>query len=98
MNLNLVHKILRATSDQPYGFLKVSGAHLAREVEMMAAAGLVKCTETVQGLETYTVIKEVTDSGRSFLRAFGNEAPIRNERRTSTRSRTEHAPPSTVAA
>ena len=98
MNLNLVHRILTATTAQPYGFLKVSGAHLAREVEMMAAAGLVTCTETVNGLETYTVIKEVTDSGRRFLRAFGNQPPLPGDRRTSSRSRTEQAGPSAAAA
>ena len=76
MNLNLVHKILKAANDQPYGFLKVRGAQLAREVEMMAAAGLVESTGTVYGLETFAVIKRVTDSGHSFLRAFQEHRPI----------------------
>ena len=76
MNLNLVHKILEAASDQPYGFLKVRGAQLAREVEMMAAAGLVESTDTVYGLETFAVIKSVTESGHSFLRAFRDHRPI----------------------
>ena len=76
MNLNLVHKILKAANDQPYGFLKVRGAQLAREVEMMAAAGLVESTGTVYGLETFAVIKRVTDSGHSFLRAFQDRRPI----------------------
>ena len=75
MNLNLVHKILRAANDQPYGFLKVNGRHLAREVELMAAAGLVDASPTVHGLETYAVIKTVTDSGQSFLRAFKDTNP-----------------------
>lgn len=70
MNLNLVHKLLQAAESQPYGFLKVTGRELAREVELMAAAGLVESSETVRGLETYAVIKRVTDSGHSFLRAF----------------------------
>jgi hypothetical protein len=70
MNLNLVHKILRAANDQPYGFLKVNGRDLAREIELMAAAGLVEASPTVHGLETYAVIKRVTDLGQSFLRAF----------------------------
>jgi hypothetical protein len=75
MNLNLVHKLLRAAHDQPYGFLKVNGRNLAREVELMAAAGLIEASPTVQGLETYAVIKRVTDSGDSFLRAFKERAP-----------------------
>ena len=70
MNLNLVHKILRAVNDQPYGFLKVNGRHLAREIELMAAAGLVEASPTVHGLQIFAVIKRVTDSGHSFLRAF----------------------------
>jgi hypothetical protein len=75
MNLNLVHKILRAANDQPYGFLKVNGRHLAREIELMAAAGLVEAAPTVHGLETYAVIKRVTDLGQSFLRAFKDDRP-----------------------
>ena len=75
MNLNLIHKILRAANDQPYSFLKVNGRHLAREVELMAAAGLVDASPTVHGLETYAVIKTVTDSGQSFLRAFKDGSP-----------------------
>lgn len=76
MNLNLVHKLLRAAHDQPYGFLKVHGLNLAREVELMAAAGLVEASPTVHGLETYAVIKRLTASGHSFLRAFKESAPI----------------------
>jgi hypothetical protein len=75
MNLNLVHKILRAANDQPYGFLKVNGRDLAREIELMAAAGLVEASPTVYGLETYAVIKRVTDLGQSFLRAFKDDRP-----------------------
>jgi hypothetical protein len=78
MNLHLVHKLLQAANDQPYGFLKVQGANLAREVKMMASAGLVEATGPVYGLETFAVIKRVTDSGHSFLRAFRDQPmPIR---------------------
>lgn len=70
MNLHLVHKLLKAANDQPCGFLKVRGTELTREVELMCAAGLVEASQTVRGLETYSVIKRVTDSGQSFLRAF----------------------------
>jgi hypothetical protein len=76
MNLNLVHKLLKAADDQPYGFLKVRGHELSREVELMASAGLVESSETVRGLETYAVIKRVTDSGHSFLRAFKDQSMI----------------------
>jgi hypothetical protein len=76
MNLQLVHKLLQAANDQPYGFLKVRGAHLAREVEMMAAAGLIEVSATVRGLETFAVIKRVTETGHSFLRAFQDQPPL----------------------
>jgi hypothetical protein len=81
MNLHLVHRLLRAANDQPYGFLKVRGASLAREVEMMAAAGLIEATGTVHGLETFAVIKRVTDSGQSFLRAFRHRPPVPTQKR-----------------
>ena len=90
MNLNLVHKILRAANDQPYGFLKVNGRRLAREIELMAAAGLVEASPTVHGLQTYAVIKSVTDAGHSFLRAFKEPRPrlqTSNRSYDSTRSR-----------
>ena len=81
MNLHLVHKLLQAADNQPYGFLKVQGANLAREVEMMASAGLVEATGPVYGLETFAVIKRVTDSGHSFLRAFRDHPlPMRARR------------------
>ena len=76
MNLRLVHRLLTAANDQPYGFLKVRGAELAREVELMASAGLVDASATVHGLETYAVINRITDSGQAFLRAFKNAPPI----------------------
>ncbi len=88
MNLNLVHKLLEAANDQPYGFLKVRGRDLAREVELMAAAGLVESSETVRGLDTFTVIKRVTDSGHSFLRAFRDRPFALLDSRNSFRSRT----------
>jgi hypothetical protein len=76
MNLNLVHKLLKAANDQPYGFLKVRGAQLAREVQLMASAGLVEAATTVDGLETFAVINRITESGRSFLRAFKDQPPL----------------------
>ena len=75
VNLRLVHMLLTAANDQPYGFLKVRGADLAREVELMAVAGLVEASPTMDGSETGAVINRVTDSGQSFLRAFQN-APL----------------------
>jgi hypothetical protein len=76
MNLNLVHKLLKAANNEPYGLLKVRGTQLAREVELMVSAGLVEATGTVHGLETFAVINRVTESGRSFLRAFKDQPPL----------------------
>jgi hypothetical protein len=84
MNLNLVYKILKAVDDQPYGFLKLRGIDFAREVEMMAAAGLVESAGTVTGMETFAVIKRVTASGYSFLRAFNSGPPVPTPSRDKT--------------
>jgi hypothetical protein len=75
MHLNLVHELLAAANNQPYGFLKVRGIALTREVEQMAAAGLVDASPTVYGSETYAVINRLTDAGNSFLRAFEKWLP-----------------------
>ena len=81
VNLNVVHELLSAANNQPYGFLKVRGAALAREVEQMAAAGLVDASPTIHGLETYAVVNRVTDAGDSFLRAFAKQ-PLPGKQRT----------------
>ena len=81
MDLNLVHELLSAAHKQPYGFLKVRGPELAREVEQMAAAGLVEASPPVHGLETYAVIHRITAAGDSFLRAFAKQ-PLPGNRRT----------------
>jgi hypothetical protein len=86
MNLNLVHKLLKAANEEPYGVLKVRGQHLAHEVELMASAGLVETAGTVRGLETFAVIKRITDSGRSFLRAFKDGPPVPVRRRDQFRA------------
>jgi hypothetical protein len=93
MNLNLVHRLLKAANEKPHGFLRVRGSQLAREVEMMAAAGLVESAGTVHGLDTYAVINRLTDSGQSFLRAFGEQPPLPGRPRNgSTRTRATEAP------
>jgi hypothetical protein len=87
MDLNLVHELLSSANKQPYGFLKVRGAELAREVEQMAAAGLVEASSPVYGFETYAVINRVTNAGDSFLRVFATPPLPRNQR---TLSAAEH--------
>ncbi|HSV63011.1 MAG TPA: hypothetical protein VLH83_06665 [Chthoniobacterales bacterium] len=53
----------------------LDGERLAREVEMMTEAGLIESSGTVYGLETFAVIKRVTEAGQSFLRAFKDHPP-----------------------
>ena len=75
VNLNLVHSLLVAADEQPYGFLNVRGADLVREVELMAAAGLVDASLGNAGPEAYAVINRVTEQGHVFLRAFKTQPP-----------------------
>ena len=75
MNLNLVHALIVAADGQPYGFLKVRSVELVREVELMAAAGLVDASLGNRDTEGYAVINRVTDSGHAFLRAFKHQPP-----------------------
>ncbi len=79
VNLNLVHTLLAAAEEQPYGFLNVRDADLVREVELMAAAGLVDASLGNAGTVAFAVINRVTDSGHTFLRAFKNQQPPRME-------------------
>lgn len=73
MNLNLAHALLVAADGQPYGFLKVRSADLVREVELMAAAGLVEASVGSGNNEAFAVINCVTEQGQVFLRAFKNQ-------------------------
>jgi hypothetical protein len=75
VHLNLVHTLLAAADEQPYGFLNVRSADLVREVELMAAAGLVDASLGNTGTMAFAVINRVTDSGHAFLRAFKNQPP-----------------------
>jgi hypothetical protein len=72
VNLQLVHTLLVTAEEQPYGFLKVRGADLVREIELMTAAGLVDASVRDEAGEAVAVINRVTDSGQAFLRAFKN--------------------------
>jgi hypothetical protein len=73
VNLDLVHALLVAADGQPYGFLKVHSVDLIREVELMAAAGLIEASFGSTDTHGYAVINRATDSGQAFLRAFKNQ-------------------------
>jgi|GEM_PF-6066596 len=65
VNLNLAHALLVTADGQPYGFLKVRSADLIREVELMAAAGLVEASLGNTDTEAYAVINCVTAAGQA---------------------------------
>lgn len=69
MNIQLAHKLIAAAEDQPSGFLKVQGREEAREVHLMAEAGLIKATEFGEPPEE-AVITRITHAGHQFYRAL----------------------------
>jgi hypothetical protein len=72
MNLPLAHRIITEAESQPFGFLKVRGRDLTREVHLMAEAGLVKATESGHEEPAEAVITRVTHAGHQFYRALKN--------------------------
>jgi hypothetical protein len=66
-----------AANIQPSGFLNVRGANLAREVELMAAAGLVDASLGYADTDPFAVVNRVTEQGHAFLRAFKDQPPPR---------------------
>ena len=74
--MSLVHTLLTATNEQPYGFLRVRGADLVHEVELMADAGLVQASRAEDGDGPVAVINRVTEEGEAFLRAFRNHPAV----------------------
>ena len=79
VTLNLAHTLLVAAGEQTSGFLNVRRAELVREVELMAAAGLVDASLGNAGSGPFAVINCVTDQGHAFLRAFKNQPPSATE-------------------
>jgi hypothetical protein len=79
VDLNLVHSLLVAAEEQPDGFLRVRHPALVREVELMAAAGLVDASTGNDGAQSFAVISRVTEPGHVFLRAFRDEPPPKTE-------------------
>ena len=75
MNLDLARRLLVAADEQPYGFIKVRGRQVAREVELLARAGLVEKSAAMVDDSSTAVIKCVTDAGHNFLRAFPHDQP-----------------------
>jgi hypothetical protein len=72
MNLRLAYKLIAEVEHQPAGFLRVRGREAAREVYLMAEAGLVKANESDELDPTEAVITRITHAGHQFYRAFNN--------------------------
>jgi hypothetical protein len=70
MNLLLAYKIIGEAEHQSSGFLKVRGREGAREVHLMAEAGLVQTTESDELDPSEAVITRITHAGHQFYRAL----------------------------
>lgn len=70
MNLPLAHRIIGEAEHQPAGVLKVRGREMAREVHLMAEAGLVRAFESDPVDPTEAVITRITHAGHQFYRAL----------------------------
>jgi hypothetical protein len=70
MNLLLAHKLIGAAEHQPAGCLKVRGREEAREVHLMAEAGLIQAAESNELDPPEAVITRVTHAGHQFYRAL----------------------------
>ena len=68
MNLDDVHAILVATTEQPHGFLKIANPKLEPQVREMVAAGLITATLSDGKAGSFTAVNSVTDAGLQFLR------------------------------
>ena len=72
MNLRLAYKLIAQAEHQPRGLLKVRGREEAREVHLMAEAGLVNATERDESNPREAMITRITHAGHQFYRALRN--------------------------
>src|SRR5437879_5621850 len=70
VNLSRVYKLLAAADGQRHGFLKINGRDHDHLVQLMAEAGLVEASVNSAKGQSFTSIDQLTDLGRTFLRAF----------------------------
>jgi hypothetical protein len=78
MNLLLAYKIIGEAEHQSSGFLRVRGREVAREVHLMAEAGLVQTTESDELDPSEAVITRITHAGHQFYRALKHRAAFSN--------------------
>lgn len=78
MNLLLAHKIIGEAEHQSSGFLKVRGREIAREVHLMAEAGLIQARESDEPDPSEAVIIRITHAGHQFYRALKHRPAFSN--------------------
>ncbi len=78
MNLPLAYKLLAEAEHKPHGFLKVRGQEEAREIHLMAEAGLVKATESDKSDPPEAMITRITHAGHQFYHALHNVRSFSN--------------------
>ena len=72
MNLRLAHKLIAEAEHEQHGFYVVRGREAAREVHLMAEAGLIKAKESRDRDPPEAVITRITRAGHQFYRALNN--------------------------
>jgi hypothetical protein len=72
MNLHLAYKLIGDAEGQPRGWLKVRGREEAREVHLMAQAGLITASESQEANPPEAMITMITHAGHQFYRALHN--------------------------
>ena len=70
MNLRLAHKLI-TEAEHEHGAYVVRGREAAREVQLMAEAGLIKA-ESNEVDPKEAVITRITHAGHQFYRALNN--------------------------
>lgn len=76
MNLTYAHQLLVAADDQPDHSFQVTGSRGCREVQWMAAAGLVEMSDHGSRAQPVVSIDHLTAFGQSFLRTFAAPPPL----------------------
>jgi hypothetical protein len=72
MNLRLAHKLIAEAEHESDSVCVVRGREAAREVHLMAQAGLVKARESFEVDPPEAVITGITHAGHQFYRALNN--------------------------
>lgn len=70
MHLKTVHRILKAATAQPHGFLRIATLKSEREVRQMVEAGLITATLSDGKPGSFTSVNGVTKAGLRFLQIF----------------------------